>query len=57
MIRVSHVVACEIVFILFDDPDWQGGVLKLMKNDLLLVFLAVWVFFPKFFGRLMSSLY
>ena len=43
MIRVPHLVACTIVFILFDDRDWQGGVLKLMKNDYFLVFLAVWV--------------
>ena len=37
IIRVSHVVACSIVFILF----WQGGVLKFMKNDHFLVFLTV----------------
>ena len=41
MIRVLHVVACPIIFILFDDPDWQRGVLKLTKNDNLLVFLAI----------------
>ena len=34
MIRVLHIVACPFIFILFDDPDWQGGVLKLMKNGL-----------------------
>ena len=38
IITVVHVVACPFIFILFDGPDWQGGVLKLMKNDDLLVF-------------------
>ena len=37
-IRASHSVVCPIVFILFYDRDWQGGVLKLMKNDYFLVF-------------------
>ena len=40
-IRVSHAVACPIVFILFFDRDEQGGVLKVMKNDYFLVLLAV----------------
>ena len=43
-----HVVTCPIIFILFDDPDWQGGMLKLMKTDHFLVFVAVWVLFLKF---------
>ena len=43
-----HVVTCPIIFILFDDPDWQRGMLKLMKTDHFLVFLAVWVLFLKF---------
>ena len=46
MIKVSHLAASPVVFILFYDRDWQGGVLKLMKNDHFLVFLAVWVLFP-----------
>ena len=33
IIRVLHVVAQPIVFILFCDLHWQGGVLKHMKND------------------------
>ena len=41
MIRALHVITSPIIFILFDNPDWQGGVLKLMKNDHFLVFLAV----------------
>ena len=49
MIRVLHEVACPIIFILFDDNDWLGEVLKLMKNYHILVFLVVWVLFPKFF--------
>ena len=51
MIRVLHLVSCPIVFILFYDQDWQGGVLKLMKNDHFLVFLTVWVSFSKIFGQ------
>ena len=56
-IRVSHAVACLIVFILFYVQDWQEGVLKHMKNDNFLVSLAVWVFLSKFLGRLRSDLY
>ena len=41
MIKVSRLVVCPIVFILFDDREWQGAVLKLRKNDHYLVFLAV----------------
>ena len=48
MKRMLQVVACPTVFILFYDQYWQGGVLKLMKNDRFLVFLAVLVFFPRF---------
>ena len=54
---MSHVVACVIVFSLFDERGWQGGVFKVMKNDQFLVFLAVWVLFPEFFGRLRNGLY
>ena len=36
-----RVVTCAIIFILFDDPDGQGGVLKLMKKYDFLVFLAI----------------
>ena len=50
-IRVSQVVACQIVFILFYERGWQGGVFKVIKNDRFLAFLAVWVLFPKFLGR------
>ena len=56
MKRVLHAVACLIVFLLFHDRDWQGVLLKLMKNDHLLVFFAVWVLFPKFLGRLRCGL-
>ena len=51
MVRVLHAVACPIVLILFDDPDWQGAVLKLMKNDHSLVFLAVFVIFQNVLGK------
>lgn len=41
MIIVLHIVACTIIFILFDDRDWLGGVLRLMKNVHFLVFFVV----------------
>ena len=50
-IRVSYVVVCSIVFILFYDRDVEDGVLKHMKNDHLLVFLAVWVLFSLVVGQ------
>ena len=56
-IRVSLVVASVIVFILFCDWDGQGGVFKVMKKDHSSVFLAAWVYFPRFLGRLRSGLY
>ena len=51
IIRVPHVVACPMDCHLPCDGGQQGGVLKFMKNDHVLVFLAVWVFFSKFFGQ------
>ena len=33
LMKVSHAVACPIVFILFYDQSWQGGVFKFMKID------------------------
>ena len=56
IIRVSHFVECQIVFHLFYDRDWQGGMLKLMENVYFLVFLAVWVLFHKFLARFRSGL-
>ena len=50
-IRVLYAVVCPIVFILFYNRDVEEGVLKHMKNDHLLVFLAVWVLFPLVFGQ------
>ena len=34
LIRVSEPVACKIFFPLFYEREWQGGVFKIMKNDL-----------------------
>ena len=34
LIRVSQGVACQIVVPLFYERGWQGGVFKIMKNDL-----------------------
>ena len=56
MIRMSRLVACPIVFILFYDQDWQGGIIKVMKKDHFLVFLPVCVLFPKCLGRLRGGL-
>ena len=47
MIRVSDVVVGPIVFILFNDRNGQGGVLKVTKHDHFLVFLAYWIIFSK----------
>ena len=33
VIKVSHVFACPMVFILFCEQSWQRGVFKIMKND------------------------
>ena len=46
IIRLSHVIACTIVFILFYERGWQGGVFKLLRTIIFLVFLAVLVVFP-----------
>ena len=54
--RVSHVFACPIVFPLFYERGGQGGVLKVMKSDHFLIFLAVWALFSKFLGRKRSDL-
>ena len=50
-IRVSYAVVFPIVLILFYDRDVEEGVLKHMKNDHLLVFLAVWVLFSLVAGQ------
>ena len=41
IIRVSHVVAYPIFFILLYEQGWQGEVFRVMKNDHFLVCLAV----------------
>ena len=51
IIRVFHVVACRIGFLLFYERGWQGRVFEVTKNDRFLVFLAVWAIFLKFLGR------
>ena len=57
MIKVPEAVACQIVFILFYDRDRQGGIFKVLENDLFLLCLAGWVLFPMFLGRWRSRLY
>ena len=56
-IRVLHIVACPLVFILFYERSFQGGVFKIMKNDHFLVLLSVWVLFPELLRRWRSDLY
>ena len=56
MIRISHVVECPIVFVLLCNLGWQGGVLKLMKNAQLWIFLTVWELSSKFLGRWRSGM-
>ena len=50
------VVPCPMDFNSLPDQGQQGGILKLMKNGHFLVFLVVWVFLPKFLGRLRDGL-
>ena len=38
IIRVSHLVACPVVIILFDEQSSQERVFKVMKNDHFLFF-------------------
>ena len=38
IMTVLHAVACPIVFLLFYGLGWLGGVFKIMKNYLFLVF-------------------
>ena len=56
MIKVLHAVACPFTFILFDDIDWQGGVLKVMKNYHFLVFLNCLSLFSQNFGQVKGDL-
>ena len=51
MIRVLHLVQCSIIFILFFDPFWQGGLLKDMKNDQILSIFIHFGHFPQVFGQ------
>ena len=41
----------QLFCILFYEQGWQGGVLKVRKNNHLLKFLVVWGLFVKFLGR------
>ena len=54
---VLHAVSCLMDFNMLCHRVELGGVLKLMKNDHLLVFFIVWVLFPKCLGRLRNGLY
>ena len=56
IIRMSHVVACLTVFILFYEQGWEGGVFKLLKNNHFLLFLDAWILFSEFFGQVKECL-
>ena len=56
MVKVLHVFPYTMDFNLLWDRGQQGGVLNPPKNDQFQVFLAVWVLFPKFLGRLRGGL-
>ena len=51
MIRVLRVVAFPIVFILFNDRYWEGGVLKLTKNDHFFSIFSGFGLSPQVFGQ------
>ena len=51
MIRVSHAVACPMVFILICDLGRHRGLLKLMKNGQFEVFFVTVVRFLKILGK------
>ena len=57
ILRLLHVAACPIVFVLFYGRSWKRGVFEVVMNDHFLVFLSVWVPFPNFLGRLRCGLY
>ena len=42
MIRISHAIACPIVFILLCNLDWHGEVLKLIKMVNFKYFRPLW---------------
>ena len=52
MIRVSYAAVGPIVFSLFGNSDWKGGVLKFMKHDHFVVLSAAWFLPHNFWGRL-----
>ena len=51
IIKVLHLVTCPIVFILFDNPDSQESVLKVMKNDHFFSIFSHLGSFPQVFGE------
>ena len=56
-LRVQLLLLSLFVFFWLYEWGWLVGVFKATKNDHFLVFLAVWVSFPKFLGRLRSFSY
>ena len=56
MIWAPYVVECPISFFLFYERSCQRAMLKVMKKNAFLDFVAVWVLFPKILGRLIGDL-
>ena len=52
VIRVLHVILCPIVFIFFYDWYWQGGVLKLLKNNHFFSIFSHFGNFPQAIGKI-----
>ena len=57
MIRISHVVACPMIFILLCDLSRQGGLLKLNRNGRFKLLFAVLVLSGEFLSSLRRALY
>ena len=51
IIRVPHVVAPPIVFILFYGRDWKGCLFKVRKNDHFFNSFIIFLLLPQVFGH------
>ena len=56
LMKLSHAVACPIVFILFYDQSWQGGVFEFMKTDCFSSVFSPLGHFSQVFGQVKSWL-
>ena len=56
MIRVSHVIACTIVFVLFCDLGWYGGVLKQYEKWSVDSIFSHYGLFSQDFGQVLAQI-